>query len=405
MVPVPSPWLPPRCSHCGVFGHFEKTCHRKKASQTKVWVPKETIKGKDKLEPSELLVEGMIPSSSGAAKEIYMDEDSVHQAAVIQANAETKDEMSVECPVDVSVGGLTVASKEVPHSEPKLIREASRGVATLMKQLQQNKGSGKARDFNIILSNDESSEEVSRATVKDMHDFYSCLRPDLKELNSRRYGNITDKVKDKKVELEAIQLEILYGTPSASTGELLAKEKEKYAELHVLMKAEEIFLRQKSCISWIKKGDQNTNFFFHSMLAIKNNRHTIKSSTNTQGYVLCSQEEISAEAIGFYEKLYVLGLSMDLFKELMGCNFSNATKSYFQQKGSREKIKSSVFGQHSDKAHGPDEFTSHFYKVALEIVGEDVVQAVSFFFETSKLLPAWNATTLMLVPKVLTLAI
>ncbi|KAK9025121.1 hypothetical protein V6N11_065018 [Hibiscus sabdariffa] len=104
----------------------------------------------------------MIPSSSGAAKEIYMDEapiesvtsaetdivvvtiDSVHQAAVIQANAETKDEMSVECPVDVSVGGLTVASKEVPHSEPKLIREASRGVATLMKQLQQNKGSGKA---------------------------------------------------------------------------------------------------------------------------------------------------------------------------------------------------------------------------------------------------------------------
>ncbi|KAK8574845.1 hypothetical protein V6N13_033926 [Hibiscus sabdariffa] len=70
--------------------------------------------------------------------------DSVHQAAVIHANDDTKDEISAGCPIGVSVDGLTVASKEVPHSKSKLIRETSRGVAALMKQLQQNKGSDKA---------------------------------------------------------------------------------------------------------------------------------------------------------------------------------------------------------------------------------------------------------------------
>ncbi|KAL4311075.1 hypothetical protein GQ457_01G026510 [Hibiscus cannabinus] len=50
---------------------------------------------------------------------------------------------------------------------------------------------------------------------------------------------------------------------------------------------------------------------------------------------------------------------------------------------------------------GPDGFTSHFFKTAWEIVGDDVVIAVSFFFDKSKLLPALNATTIVLVPNVL----
>ncbi|KAK8559681.1 hypothetical protein V6N13_016419 [Hibiscus sabdariffa] len=113
------------------------------------------------------------------------------------------------------------------------------------------------------------------------------------------YGNLPSKVKEKCVELESIHLEILSGN---SGGKLVIKEKVVYAELQNLLSAEESFLRQKPRISWIKEGGQNSKFF-HSMLAFKHNQQTIKSLTNAHGQVLDTQDEISIEAISFYEKL------------------------------------------------------------------------------------------------------
>ena len=63
------------------------------------------------------------------------------------------------------------------------------------------------------------------------------------------------------------------------------------------------------------------------------------------------------------------------------------------------EIKSIMFGINGEKALGPDGYTSQFFKVAWNVVGEDVTQAVEYFFHTSKLLPAFNSTIVALVPK------
>lgn len=61
-----------------------------------------------------------------------------------------------------------------------------------------------------------------------------------------------------------------------------------------------------------------------------------------------------------------------------------------------------MFEQNGDKAPDPDGYTAHFFEVAWHIVGADVIRAVLFFFflKYSKLLPAFNTTTIVLVPKV-----
>ncbi|KAL4377242.1 hypothetical protein GQ457_02G011350 [Hibiscus cannabinus] len=49
---------------------------------------------------------------------------------------------------------------------------------------------------------------------------------------------------------------------------------------------------------------------------------------------------------------------------------------------------------------GPDGFSVGFFQVAWSVVGSDFINAVNSFFVTSSMLPAFNATALILVPKV-----
>ena len=64
-----------------------------------------------------------------------------------------------------------------------------------------------------------------------------------------------------------------------------------------------------------------------------------------------------------------------------------------------EEIKSTMFAIKEDKAPGPDGFSSHFFKAAWRIIGEDVVAAVRHFFSSSFILPCFNATVVALIPK------
>ena len=58
-----------------------------------------------------------------------------------------------------------------------------------------------------------------------------------------------------------------------------------------------------------------------------------------------------------------------------------------------------MFSIGSDKAPGPDGFSSCFFKAAWSIVGADVRDAVLHFFHTGSLISAFNSTSIALVPK------
>ncbi|XP_074291402.1 uncharacterized protein LOC141618193 [Silene latifolia] len=68
------------------------------------------------------------------------------------------------------------------------------------------------------------------------------------------------------------------------------------------------------------------------------------------------------------------------------------------QKG--KKIKEVVFSIPNDKAPGPDGYSSQFFKDSWEIVGEEICNAISYFFQSGQLLKQLNSTLLTLISKV-----
>ncbi|KAK8671469.1 hypothetical protein V6N13_038065 [Hibiscus sabdariffa] len=83
----------------------------------------------------------------------------------------------------------------------------------------------------------------------------------------------------------------------------------------------------KARVAWIQNGDQNTRYF-HSMVRVKQNRHTIRAISNDQGQMLDDFDQIASEAICFFEKLLgmkdseVSGCSEEVLAELLGLSFS-----------------------------------------------------------------------------------
>ncbi|XP_039037815.1 desiccation-related protein PCC13-62-like [Hibiscus syriacus] len=96
------------------------------------------------------------------------------------------------------------------------------------------------------------------------------------KLNKDNYSDISARVRLKKRELEQIQISTLNGN------NYLVKELNVQKELNDLEETEYMFLKQKSKAQWIKDGDNCTKLF-HSTLASKIKRDTIRILVNNEG--------------------------------------------------------------------------------------------------------------------------
>lgn len=64
-----------------------------------------------------------------------------------------------------------------------------------------------------------------------------------------------------------------------------------------------------------------------------------------------------------------------------------------------EEIKLSMFSVGEDKSPGPDGYTSSFFKSSWKIMGDDVISAVHYYFQTCNLFAGFNSTSVSLFPK------
>ncbi|KAE8719033.1 putative FKBP-type peptidyl-prolyl cis-trans isomerase 1 [Hibiscus syriacus] len=225
------------------------------------------------------------------------------------------------------------------------------------------------------------------------------LKVCLTRFNKENYSNLSDRVKLKRIELEHQQLLTLKGQENIEK-ELLLQE-----ELYTLENAETAFLKQKTKVQWIKDGDKNSKFFY-STIAFKNKREIIRVLVDDQGNRLETFKAMSKEVISFYSNLIgttdnmVKDIDPNLLKELLNYSMPYDASSSLVKEITREEIQKAVFCQGNDKALGPDGYTPFFFKNSWNIVGEDVVAAVKFFFLNTTIHPAFNSTIIALVPKI-----
>ena len=111
-----------------------------------------------------------------------------------------------------------------------------------------------------------------------LHRKMKNLKKSLKTFNMCRYGNIFEKVKEKKRELVELQL---LNLSSITDGSIMI-ERSLTLELHELLVDEESFFKQKSRIRWIQRGDMNIKNF-HRMTAVRQKQKGILTLTDVKG--------------------------------------------------------------------------------------------------------------------------
>ncbi|GKA35277.1 RNA-directed DNA polymerase, eukaryota, reverse transcriptase zinc-binding domain protein [Tanacetum coccineum] len=112
-------------------------------------------------------------------------------------------------------------------------------------------------------------------------------------------------------------------------------------------------------------------------------------------------EQVPEQFVSHFQKF--LGSSFDV-KEvgddiIHEVRVSKAAANDMVQFVSKEEVKAAIFDIDENKAHGPDGFSSKFFKKSWSIVGDEVCLAVQEFFISGKLLGEVNATLISLVPK------
>ena len=132
----------------------------------------------------------------------------------------------------------------------------------------------------------------------------------------------------------------------------------------------------------------------------------IRSLTNDDGEVPSSFSQISTKAISFFQRLIgtidpqVQGCSKQLLAKIIQNFLPTEAAIELCKPVTSQEIRSTMFAIGNDKAPRLDGFTTQFFKVAWNIVGENVTTTVLRFFHTGKLSSAFNATSVTLVPKI-----
>ncbi|KAE8664042.1 putative membrane-associated kinase regulator 6-like [Hibiscus syriacus] len=158
-------------------------------------------------------------------------------------------------------------------------------------------------------------------------------------------------------------------------------------------------------VRWVNRAKASLNVSSASSENSMYMGHTPRIIKDEAGQSYDSFEGVAAVLVDYFTNLIgtpdplVKGCSVDNLKNLLNFSLPVDAATCLIREVSDDEIKEALFRQGKDKSPGPDGFTSGFFKAAWDIVGSDFIAAVRYFFQTSYLLPAFNATVLVLVPK------
>ena len=187
--------------------------------------------------------------------------------------------------------------------------------------------------------------------------------------------------------------------PNAANWE---EERRLFQEFYFLSSTKESFVRQKSIVTWLKLGDRNISFFYHS-LQQKFHKDAVRSLCDEEGQHVSSEEGVKTMVVNYFEDLFkerrppshlFHRLEALIAKRVRRLDCEGLIKSVTD-----EEIKATLFSMAKDKAPGPDGYNANFFQCTWHIIGKDVCVAIKDFFATGRLLKSINSTSLSLVPK------
>ncbi|XP_062100345.1 uncharacterized protein LOC133806236 [Humulus lupulus] len=192
------------------------------------------------------------------------------------------------------------------------------------------------------------------------------LKHILKKFNWRSMGDVVCNYEESKNKFQLAQA-ALHSDPMNAF--LLDKERVAQLDYSKHETTYASFIRQKSKITWLRFGDENSSFF---MLHFKNHL----------GYASRFTGRIDPSCIG-HGPVLNFDDQMKLIKSL-----------------TLQDVRLALFGIHSVKIPGPDGYGAGFFKTLWKDICKEVSMAVLDFFETGRIPHLLNDTLISLISKV-----
>ena len=172
-------------------------------------------------------------------------------------------------------------------------------------------------------------------------------------------------------------------------------------ELNEWMLRNEILWRQKSRETWLREANKNSKYF-HLSIVIRRRRNSIDAIKSDTGGWITDKKSIREHFLLKFRKLFKEE-TVD-FPE----NLDNLIPPSIMVDDNEDlcripsplEIKKTLFDMPAQKAPGPDGFPILFYKRYWDVVGTNVIKAVTTFFNIGKLLREVNRSFIVLIPKV-----
>ncbi|GKD87355.1 RNA-directed DNA polymerase, eukaryota, reverse transcriptase zinc-binding domain protein, partial [Tanacetum coccineum] len=230
-------------------------------------------------------------------------------------------------------------------------------------------------EFHEIVKNcwniDHNGCQMFKSTRK-----LKALKKPLKRL-AWKNGDLFDKVKSLRDKLKDVQNRIDIDPHNKLLREEESLILRNYGEA---MKEEEKLLFQKSKIKWLSMGDRN-NAFFHRTLKSRYSRNNINVIHDEGGSRFEGEQD---------------------YDNLVKKKLCKVDADFMVRDVSNSEIRKAMFMIGDNKAPGPDGYSSHFFKKAWNILGDDVCKAVREFFDNGNFLSEINTTIIALIPKIQT---
>ncbi|XP_050222727.1 uncharacterized protein LOC126672819 [Mercurialis annua] len=192
------------------------------------------------------------------------------------------------------------------------------------------------------------------------------------------------------------------GAASSFSDLLLNQEMDAHAAFDMVLRQKEIYLKDKSRISWLKEGDRNSEFF-HRSCNIRKTKAGIHSML-VDGVLTDDTEKIGNHITTYYDNLFKAAPlsypNLDIVKTIIPNMVTEEENVELVKCPSNEDIKAIVFDMDGSSAPGPDGFSGAFYKNCWDIVGKDLCNLVIHFFKFGKLSSGLCSSIMVLIPKI-----
>ncbi|KAL9664765.1 hypothetical protein QQ045_020172 [Rhodiola kirilowii] len=218
------------------------------------------------------------------------------------------------------------------------------------------------------------------------------VRSMLSKWNKKSFGDVRAKLIKTREEWERLQ-----DSRILSEEEILRKIALQKV-IWLLEVQDERICRQKSRISWLRLGYQNTSFF-HRMATWRSKKNSISSILVDDKWA-DEPGLIKQTACAYFSGIFRRAAPCRWFLEELSFSSLNDDQRVFLERDiSEEEILLALKDCDGNKAPGPDIFNINFYKKFWLMVGDEVVGFIKEFCVNGRLSRGINKTYLALIPK------